>query len=79
MAGSLATLQAGDLLGTRGQDQRAGARLVQTLDAELGNLVGGKIADLTQLGGRVTLLDPHRGEALHRRLSYSAACFAAPE
>ena len=24
-------------------------------------------------------LDPHRGEALHRRLSYSAACFAAPE
>ena len=35
IAGSFAAFQSGDLLGTGGQDQRSGARLIQSFDAEV--------------------------------------------
>ena len=46
IAGSFAAFQSGDLLGTGGQDQRSGARLIQSFDAEVHDLVGGQVGQI---------------------------------
>ena len=82
IAGSFAAFQSGDLFGTGGQDQRSGARLIQSFDAEVHDLVGGQVGQVLAgthavagqriCGGFVHAL---QGQQVLRRLAVFKAFF----